>query len=76
MRNEPSRDRKNLECTRNLKDRVTLDCLVTGYESLIPAPNLPDAKDRYVLAATIVGRCDVIVTQKSQALRRGYTCSF
>jgi len=44
-------------------DRSTRDCLVTGYEGLIPAFELPDPDDRHVPAAAIVGRCDVIVTQ-------------
>ena len=34
-----------------------------GYESLIPALELPDPNDRHALAAAIVGRCDVIVTR-------------
>lgn len=38
------------------------DCLVTGYEALIPSLLLPDPDDRHVLAAAIVGRADVIVT--------------
>lgn len=44
-------------------DQATRDCLVTGYEQLVPCLELPDADDRHVLAAAIVGRCDVIVTQ-------------
>jgi hypothetical protein len=44
-------------------DRHTRDCLITGYENLIPSLTLPDPKDRHVLAAAIAGRCDVIVTQ-------------
>lgn len=62
LRNEPQRDRAALERTRGLMDRATRDCLVTGYERLIPALDLPDPDDRHVLAAAIVGRCDVIVT--------------
>lgn len=61
LRNEPHRDRAALERTRDLMDRVTRDCLVTGYEALVPALTLPDPDDRQVLAAAIVGRCDVIV---------------
>jgi hypothetical protein len=38
------------------------DCLVTGYESLIPALTLPDPDDRHVLAAAVRAGADVIVT--------------
>ena len=62
LRNEPHRDRATLERTRDRMDRATRDCLVTGYETLIPSLHLPDPADRHVLAAAIVGRCDVIVT--------------
>lgn len=62
MANEPHRDRAALERTRDLMDASTRDCLVTGYESLIPSLNLPDPDDRHVLAAAIKGRCDAIVT--------------
>jgi predicted nucleic acid-binding protein len=62
LRNEPHRDRSRLENTRNLMDRAVRDCLVTDYQSLIPSLHLPDPDDRHVLAAAIVGRCDVIVT--------------
>lgn len=63
LRNEPARDRAALERTRDLMDRARRDCLVEGYHALIPALTLPDADDRHVLAAAIIGRCDVIVTQ-------------
>ncbi len=62
IRNEPHRDRATLEHTRDLMDQATRDCLITGYETLIPALDLPDPDDRHVLAAAITGRCDVIVT--------------
>ena len=39
---------------------------MTGYHGLIPSLQLPDPDDRHVLAAAIVGRCDVIVTQNIQ----------
>ena len=44
-------------------DRATRDCLVVGYEKLVPSLRLPDPNDRHVLAAAIAGRCDFIVTQ-------------
>lgn len=62
LRNEPHRKRADLERTRALMDQATRDVLITGYENLIPALELPDPNDRHVLAAAIVGRCDVIVT--------------
>ena len=62
LRNEPHRDRATLERTSRLMDRATRDCLVTKFEPLIPTLDLPDPDDRHVLAAAIVGRCDVIVT--------------
>jgi death-on-curing protein len=52
-------------------DGSTRDCLVTGYEGLIPALELPDPDDRHVLAAAIVGRCDVIVTQNLKDFPEG-----
>jgi len=63
LRREPHRDRTALERTRDLMDSKTRDCLVTGYEALIPFIELPDSNDRHVVAAAIVGRCDVIVMQ-------------
>jgi predicted nucleic acid-binding protein len=49
--------------TRELMNCAIDDCLVTGFEDLIPSLSLPDPDDRHVLAAAIVGRADVIVTQ-------------
>jgi hypothetical protein len=63
LRNEPHRDRKVLERTRSLMDQSVRDCLVTGYEALIPQIALPDPDDRHVLAAAIVGRCDMVITR-------------
>ena len=63
LRNNPHLDRAALERTRVLVDRATRDCLVNGYEALIPTLDLPDPDDRHVLAAAITGRCDAIVTK-------------
>ncbi len=52
----------NFDRTRLLVDKSVPDCLITGYESLIPCLSLPDENDRHVLAAAICGRADVIVT--------------
>jgi hypothetical protein len=63
LENEPHRDRAALERTRDLMNTNIRDCLITGYEGLIPSLSLPDQDDRHVLAAAIVGRCDAIITQ-------------
>lgn len=63
LRNEPHRNPKALERTRQLMNTATRDALIEGYEQLIDCLVLPDPDDRHVLAAAIVGRCDVIVTQ-------------
>jgi hypothetical protein len=52
-----------LERTRKLMNTATRDSLITDYETLIPSLELPDPNDRHILAAAIVGQCDVIVTQ-------------
>lgn len=41
------------------------EAMVTGYENLIPSLT-NDEKDRHVLAAAIVGRADVIVTNNAK----------
>lgn len=53
---------EKIERVRTLLDASVPDCLIEGYEALIPALELPDADDRHVLAAAIHGRADVIVT--------------
>jgi len=58
----PDIDGISLGRTRDLMDAAVPDCLIDGYEDLIPALKLPDQDDRHVLAAAIVGRADVIVT--------------
>lgn len=38
------------------------DCLIEGYEALVPQLDLPDANDRHVLAAAIKGHASAIIT--------------
>jgi hypothetical protein len=54
--------KEQLERTRDLMNSNVRDCLVSGYEELIPALNLPDENDRHVLAAAIFCGANVIVT--------------
>ncbi|WP_235783769.1 PIN domain-containing protein [Amycolatopsis orientalis] len=56
-------DPGKLDRTRELMNRSVRDCLVTGYEPLIPALSLPDPDDRHVLAAAIKAQARVIVTE-------------
>lgn len=42
------------------------DAQIEGYEPFIQAITLPDADDRHVLAAAIVGRCNGIVTANTK----------
>lgn len=61
--NRPDLDAQRLARTRELMNRAVRDCLVTGYEALIDAIELPDPGDRHVLAAAIKARAQVIVTR-------------
>jgi hypothetical protein len=47
---------------RKLMDEHVPDCLITGYETLIPTLFLPDPDDHHVLAAAIHGGAEAIVT--------------
>jgi len=47
---------------RHLMDEHVPDCLVTGFEALIPMLTLPDPNDRHVLAAAIHGGAGLIIT--------------
>lgn len=62
LKKRPDLSRAKLERTRELMNMKAPDALVTGYERLIPDLDLPDPNDRHVLAAAILGRADVIVT--------------
>ena len=53
---------ERLERTRQLMDSSVRDCLVTGYEYLIPSLQLPDEDDRHVLATAIRSQSSVILT--------------
>jgi len=62
LRDRPDLSKEQLQRTRDLMDAHVRDCLVTGFEPLIPALTLPDENDRHVLAAAIRCKADVIVT--------------
>ena len=53
---------EQLEVTRRNMDQAVPGCLVTGYESLIAALNLPDPDDCHLLAVAIHCQAQAIVT--------------
>lgn len=58
----PDLSLERLARTRQLMNMHSLDCLVTGHESLIDAITLPDPDDRHVLAAAIHCNAAAVVT--------------
>jgi len=60
--NRPDITLASLARCRQLMDQHVPDCLVTGYEVLIPTLTLPDPDDRHVLAAAIHGGAGLIIT--------------
>jgi hypothetical protein len=62
LRDRPDLTERQLQRTRELMNAQVRDCLVTGYEPLMPALSLPDPNDRHVLAAAIHCGANVIVT--------------
>jgi predicted nucleic acid-binding protein len=58
----PELERAKIERRRDMMDRAIDDCLITGYESLIPTLQLPDADDCHVLAAAIHSQAQIILT--------------
>ncbi len=56
-------DPKQLERSKQLMREAIPDVLVEGHMSLVDSLELPDPDDRHVLAAAIVAKADVIVTE-------------
>lgn len=76
QKNRPDLKPEQLERTRRLMNECTLDCLVSGYEDLIPGLHLPDPDDRHVLAAAIRAQAGVIVTFNLTDFPREYLAGF
>ena len=62
LANRPDVTLESLARCRRLMDDHVPDCLVTGFEPLIPTLTLPDPDDRHVLAAAIHGEAEFIIT--------------
>jgi PIN domain len=62
LANRPDILPASLTRCRELMNEHVPDCLVTGYEALIPTLTLPDPDDRHVLAAAIHAGAGLIIT--------------
>jgi len=58
----PDLSPESLERTRRLMNANVRDCLVSGFEHLIPCIQMPDPDDRHVVAAAIHSAASLIVT--------------
>jgi len=58
----PDLDRAALDRTRGRMCTAAPDCLITGFEQLIPGISLPDSGDAHVVAAAIRAGAQAIVT--------------
>lgn len=63
LSDRPELTADKLQRTRSTMDEHFPEALVSSYESLIPGLDLPDPRDRHVLAAAIRAPADVIVTR-------------
>ena len=66
LESRPDLTRDALARTRELLSRAVPDVLVEGYESQEAGLELPDPKDRHVLAATMKAGASVIVTANTR----------
>ena len=63
QKNRPDITEKKAARLRELINGAVRDCLVTGYQPLIEALDLPDPDDRHVLAAAIKVNAQLIATR-------------
>jgi predicted nucleic acid-binding protein len=70
LKTHPDISQQQVERIRDLMNAHIRDCLIGGYERLIPTVTLPDPDDRHVLAAAIHGNADVIVTFNLNTVQR------
>ncbi len=62
LADRPDLDPSKVERRRKQMDQAIDDCLIEGYQRLIPSLTLPDEGDCHVLAAAIHGKAQVILT--------------
>jgi hypothetical protein len=62
LRNRPDLKPEQLHITAQLMTQAIPDAMIVGYERLVTTVELPDADDRHVVAAALIGHADAIVT--------------
>jgi hypothetical protein len=62
LEERPELKPENLHRTKELMNKAVLDCVIKGYEQLIPGLKVTRSIDRHVLAAAIHSHCDAIIT--------------
>lgn len=63
LRNAPHRSRRQVDHLLATMNRSFPNASVSGFEIYIQGLNLPDPNDHHVLAAAVVGKCDLLITQ-------------
>ncbi len=71
QKNRPELSVGQLDRTCTLMNSCILDCLVKGYEDLMPGLVLPDQNDVHVLAAAIKSQSQIIVTYNLKDFPKG-----
>lgn len=61
-RDYPDISEAQVQRIRTLMNSHVRECVVEGFEPLIPTLHLPDADDRHVLAAAVQSKAELIVT--------------
>lgn len=74
-RNAPHLSRAQLDYLLATMTQSFPDASVSGFEDYIPRLNLPDPNDRHVLAAAIVGKCDLLITKNIRHFPAEYLSS-
>ncbi|WP_430906134.1 PIN domain-containing protein [Maribacter sp. 2-571] len=69
-------DQEEIKKRTNRANLAFPDALVTNYEPLIETLELPDAKDRHVMAAAIKTNANVIVTNNLKDFPKEYLSRF
>ena len=63
LRNAPHLGRRQLDYLLAKMNQSFPNASVSGFENYSTRLNLPDPHDHHVLAAAVVGRCDLLITQ-------------